>query len=448
MQNRVERGTRIDEDLTKTARAKPWLAALLAIGLMNAVYAREPGEAGQGADGHDHAAEPAPSAAREGHLDHDDHEAHDDEDGAHEDHEHAEEHAHGETHDAHQAHDDHRHGAADGELGGETGAEADHADHADDADHADHADHAGHADQASEDAHEDHGGDDDHRGHDEHGHGDEHAEDVVAVTPEVMREFDIVLAAAGPGILQVEVVLPGEIQFNREQLAYATPRFAGTVTAIKARLADRVRAGEVLATLESTETLRPFEVKAPFDGTIVAYEVTPGETVEAGKPLFTVADLSSVWADLQIYQRDLNRIRHGLAVTIINGHGGPSFSGAITYIAPTIDEQTRTGLARVIVDNASGAWRPGQFIKGIVTTEEHPVEIAIPRSAVLTHDGQTVVFVQTAEGFEPKSIQLGHSDAANHEVTAGLEPGETFVARNAISLKAEMGKGAFGGHVH
>lgn len=420
----------IAADLTKTARAKPWLAALLAVGLMNAARGQEPGEADQGADGHDHASEAALGAALEVHADHDD-QAHGDEAGAHADHDHAEEEARSETHAAHQPPDDHRHGAGDGGLGGEAHAEADHADH------------AGHGDPASENAHEEHGGRD---GHDEHG--DEHAEDVVAVTPEVMREFDIVLAEAGPGILQEEVVLPGEIQFNREQLAYATPRYAGTVTAIKARLADRVRAGQVLATLESTETLRPFEVKAPFDGTIVAYEVTPGETVEAGTPLFTVADLSSVWADLQIYQRDLNKIRHGLPVTIINGHGGPSFSGTITYIAPTIDAHTRTGLARVIVDNASGEWRPGQFIKGRVTTEEHPVDIAIPRSAMLTHDGQTVVFVQTEEGFEPRPVVLGHNDRAFYEVRDGLAPGETFVERNAISLKAEMGKGAFGGHVH
>ncbi|MGB5834248.1 MAG: efflux RND transporter periplasmic adaptor subunit, partial [Thiohalocapsa sp.] len=310
------------------------------------------------------------------------------------------------------------------------------------------ADHEGHGDQASEDAHDDHGGQDDHQGHDEHGGGDEHAEGVVSVTPEVLREFDIALAEAGPGILQEEVVLPGEIKFNREQLAYTTPRYVGTITSIKARLADQVRAGQVLATLESTETLRPFEVTAPFDGTIVAYEITPGETVEAGKPLFTVADLSAVWADLQIYQRDLNKIRRGLPVTIVNGHGGPSFKGTISYIAPTIDEHTRTGLARVIVDNSSGEWRPGQFVKGTVTTEEHTVDIAIPRTAVLTDEGQTVVFVQTNQGFAPRPVVLGNSDRRFHEVKDGLAPGETFVARNAISLKAEMGKGAFGGHVH
>lgn len=322
-------------------------------------------------------------------------------------------------------------------------------------DHAEHGDHVGHDQSSGEkdkEASEDysyHGGHDDHSDHDNHsGHSghDDHEESVVSVSDAVLREFGITLAKANSGTLHEEVILPGEIQFNREQLAYVTPRYAGTVTGIEARLADRVEKGQVLATLESTDTLRPFEVRAPFSGTIVAYDITPGETVEAGISLFTVADLSSVWADLRIYQRDLNKVRRGQRVVIVNGHEGPSFTGTITYIAPTIDEHTRTGLARVVVDNQSGEWRPGQFVKGSVSIEEHQADIVIPRSAVLTHEGKTVVFVQTDEGFEPRPVDLGHSDATAHEVVGGLEAGETYVTRNAISLKAEMNKGSFGGH--
>jgi cobalt-zinc-cadmium efflux system membrane fusion protein len=279
--------------------------------------------------------------------------------------------------------------------------------------------------------------------HDDH---DDHEAESVPVAPEVLREFDIELAVAGPGTLHETVVLPGEIQFNREQLAHVTPRYAGTVISINARLADQVRAGQVLAALESTDTLRPFEVLAPFDGTIVAWDITPGATVGAGVALFSVADLSSVWADLRIYQRDLNKIRKGQQVVIVNGHEGPTFTGTVTYIAPTIDVHTRTGLARVVVDNSDGGWLPGQFIKGSVSIEEHAAPVVIPRSAVLSHEGRTVVFVRSGEVFEPRSVVLGHSDAGYHEVRSGLAPGETYVARNAISLKAEMDKGSFGGH--
>lgn len=327
-----------------------------------------------------------------------------------------------------------------------------HGEHEDYAEHGDHDGHdhsSGEEDKEASEEYSDHGGHDDHSDHDNHsghpGH-DDHEESVVSVSDAVLREFGITLAKATSGTLHEKVILPGEIQFNREQIAYVTPRYAGTVTGIEARLADRVEKGQVLATLESTDTLRPFEVRAPFSGAIVAYDITPGETVEAGIPLFTVADLSSVWADLRIYQRDLNKVRRGQRVVIVNGHEGPSFSGTITYIAPTIDEHTRTGLARVVVDNKSGEWRPGQFVKGSVSIEEHQADIVIPKSAVLTHEGKTVVFVQTDEGFEPRPVDLGHSDATAHEVVDGLEAGETYVTRNAISLKAEMNKGSFGGH--
>jgi cobalt-zinc-cadmium efflux system membrane fusion protein len=302
--------------------------------------------------------------------------------------------------------------------------------------------HEGHEHSASNNSHSDHE-DSDTAGHDGHGeHGDNH----VSISSSVLREFNIIVDIASSGTLREKVVLPGAILFNRERLALVTPRLDGTVKAIEARLADRVVSGQTLATLESTETLRPFQVKAPFDGVVVDYAVMPGATVEAGVPLFTVADLSSVWADLRIYQRDLGKIDRGLNVVIESGHAGPRFAGTIVYVAPTIDVHTRTGLARVIVDNEHGTWMPGQFVTGSVSIAEHEVDILVPRSAVLTHEGTTVVFVQTDDGFEPRPVELGHNDAASHEVVNGLERGETYVARNAISIKAEMSKGSFGGH--
>lgn len=290
----------------------------------------------------------------------------------------------------------------------------------------------------------DHGDD-----HDEHGDDhDEHEEGPLRISPEVLTEFDIVVGPVGPGALHEEVVLPGEIQFNREAMAYATPRYQGTVQEIRVRLADEVERGQVLATLESTETLRPFEIVAPFSGTIVSYDITPGQTVEAGAPLFTVANLATVWADLRIYQRSLGQIHEGQSVVVQGSHDLGVYRGSIAYIAPTVDEHTRTGLARVVVDNLARGWMPGQFVKGAVSIEEHAVAILVPRAAILVMEETPVVFVETPEGFEPRPVVLGHSDAESYEVVDGLEAGDRIVLRNAISLKAEMGKGSFGGHHH
>jgi cobalt-zinc-cadmium efflux system membrane fusion protein len=369
--------------------------------------------------GHDHGEEAAHGESHETHAGHD----------------HSEEAEPGESHEEHAGHDDERKEAAG------------HDDHADEGDgHRDEAEHDHAEEKAHGESHEAHGDHDDHGeagGHDDHEEGG-----PVQLTAEVRNEFGIILDRASPGTLHEEVVLPGEIRFNRKAIAFATPRYNGSVQKINAQLADRVKKGDVLAVLESVDTLRPFEVKAPFDGVIVSYDITPGQTVDAGTSLFTVADLSTVWADLQIYQKNFGQIKEGLKVRITGGHNLPTFRGVIDYVAPTVDEHTRTGLARIVVDNAERAWKPGMFIKGRVAVERHPVDLMVPRSAVLTVEGAPAVFVQTAEGFEPRPIQIGHSDSEYVQVVRGLEAGETYVAKNPISIKAEMGKGSFGGHNH
>lgn len=395
------------------------LASLLTLGSATA----------QSHEGHDHAEEAAHAESHDAPSEHD---AHRVEGGGHEGHGHAEEAMKGESHAAHAGHDDHA-------------AEPDSHDHAERAAHgesheahAEHDDHAAHDEGAAKD------------GHDEHaGEGDEHeGEGAVQLTPEVRAEFGIELGQAGSGTLQEKVVLPGEIRFNRAAIAYATPRYEGTVQDIRVRLAERVKKGDVLATLESVETLRPFEIKAPLDGVIVSYDITPGQTVAAGTSLFTVADLSTVWADLQIYQTNFGQVQEGQSVLISGGHNLPTFQGVIDYVAPTVDEHTRTGLARIVVDNPDRAWKPGMFIQGRVSVEEHPVKIMVPRSAVLTVENASAVFVQTAEGFEPRPIEIGHSDSEFLQVLRGLQAGETYITKNPISIKAEMGKGSFGGHNH
>ncbi len=296
-----------------------------------------------------------------------------------------------------------------------------------------------------------------HGDHEEHGvdlkddHGDEHEPDEGSVNlpAEVLREFGVKLSEVGPGTLRKEVVLPGEIKYNREQIAYVTPRFDGTVQSIRVRLADKVRRGDVLAALESNETLQPFEVKAPLDGSLVAFDLTPGQSVEAGTPVFTVADLSSVWADLRIYQKDIGTVRESQPVRIEAGHVFEPYSGKIAYVAPAIDEHTRTGLARVVMENRTGRWMPGLFVRATVAVENRSVKLLIPRTAVMTLDDRPIVFLRTDEGLEPRPVELGDSDSKSFEVVAGLRLGDTIVTANALTIKAELEKGSFGdGHNH
>lgn len=194
-----------------------------------------------------------------------------------------------------------------------------------------------------------------------------------------------------------------------------------------------------------------YELRAPISGIVIARELTRGEVVreQPEESPFIVADLSSIWVNLTVYQRDLGRVRSGLRVRVEFGHGIPDAGGTIAWVSPALDEKTRTATARLVLDNPHGHWRPGLFVTGYVTVNELTVPIVAPRTALQVVEGTAVVFVQTQGGFEPRPVQTGRSNPTHVEIVAGLSHGDRYVAQNALMLKAELQKGAFGdGHAH
>lgn len=287
----------------------------------------------------------------------------------------------------------------------------------------------------------------DHAGESEHEtHGEE-----IHLTPEDFRDFGLRLDTAGPGSVHETLRFPGEIRMNEHAVAHVSPRFAGIVTKIHQRLGDTVVAGQLLAELESNETLRPFALIAPLDGTIVDFHLTLGESLEAGAYAYVIADTSTVWADLQVFQRDLPRIRPGQPVRLSAGHDYPAREGILSYLGPVVDEATRTGLARATLDNPDGFLRPGLFIIGEVEigTWERPV--VVPLSALVRDEDETRVYVLADEAntFVPRAVTVGVQDDTQAEIAEGLHPGERYVSEGGFFLKAEGSKEHFGhGHGH
>jgi cobalt-zinc-cadmium efflux system membrane fusion protein len=197
-----------------------------------------------------------------------------------------------------------------------------------------------------------------------------------------------------------------------------------------------------------------YELRAPAEGVIIEKHAVRGEVLATNTRSFTLADLSQVWVNLTVYQKDLARIQRGQSVLISNrfdsSEQNVATQGVISWISPTLDEQTRSAIVRVVIDNPEGHWRPGMFVSAKVAIEQAEAEIVIPLSALQTMDGQTVVFVQHDDGdFEPQSVQTGRRDFKQVEIIQGLKVGQSYVSQNAFSLKAQMQKGEFGeGHSH
>jgi cobalt-zinc-cadmium efflux system membrane fusion protein len=127
----------------------------------------------------------------------------------------------------------------------------------------------------------------------------------------------------------------------------------------------------------------------------------------------------------------------------------PEAQGTIAYMGPVVGEQTRTALARVVLPNPQGHWRPGLFVTADITIERHEVSLLIPETALQSVEERPTVFAETPEGFIPQPVTLGRRNAAAIEVTSGLVPGQRYVTRGAFTLKAQLAKGSFGdGHNH
>jgi cobalt-zinc-cadmium efflux system membrane fusion protein len=192
-----------------------------------------------------------------------------------------------------------------------------------------------------------------------------------------------------------------------------------------------------------------YEIRAPISGTIIEKHVSLGETVQSDSPVFTIADLSTVWVDLNVYQKDLARIRKKQSVVIKIGHGIPDVAAEILWVAPIIDEATRTAKARVLLPNPNGERRPGMFVTANVAVSSAVVPVRVPKTALQSVEEQTVVFIQTTEGFEARPVKIGRKNATHVEIVSGLDVGQSYVSQGAFTLKAQLSKGAFGdGHGH
>jgi membrane fusion protein, heavy metal efflux system len=341
---------------------------------------------------------------------------------------------------------------------------------------------------------------------------------VVRLDEAVMKESGVETGIAGSGKLQVHDTLSGEIAFNSDKLAHIVPRVPGVVREVHKNLGDKVKAGEVLAVIESRDladakatylaaaerltlaqtnftreeslwqkkitaekeyleckqamaeariALRSaeqklhalgfteqylkglsahpedsftlYEITAPLDGTVVEKHIVLGEVLKEDSDPFVIADLTSVWVDLKVHQQDLSHIQPGQTVVI---KGGPDLQaeGTLTFVSNIVAETSRMAIARLVIPNTEGRWRPGLFVTGRVMIDEVSANLVVPKDALVRMDGQTCVFVQTDKGFVPQAVTVGRSNDSHVEITAGLNTGQIYVTRGAYTLKSELNK--------
>jgi len=187
--------------------------------------------------------------------------------------------------------------------------------------------------------------------------------------------------------------------------------------------------------------LNRLELRAPFDGIVMEKHLALGEAVKEDANVFTISDLSTVWAEIAVPPKDLNLVRVGETVTVKASAFEAQATGKVTYVGSLLGEQTRTAKARVALANPDRAWRPGLFVNvDVLSGQTGAAAVTVATGAIQTLEDKPVVFVKVPGGFRPQPVVTGRADATTTEILQGLAAGTRYAAAGSFVLKAELGK--------
>jgi len=300
-----------------------------------------------------------------------------------------------------------------------------------------------HADKKpAADEHGGHGGEEDAHGEKEGGHGEESSK----ISENAAKNLNIEVLVAGSAMVQESVSVTGRVTLNQNSTAQVKARFPGVIRTVAKEPGEIVKIGDVLATVESNDSLQVYPVKSPVSGTIITRNANVGE-VAADAPLFVVADLSKLWAELFVFSKDGEKLKAGQKVLIQCLDDPVRTESIIALVLPTAEASSQTVVARAVIDNTDNHWRSGMNIRADVVLTEKAVPVAVKTEAIQRMEGNNVVFVEENGTYKTHPVELGNSDATWTEITGGLAAGQRYVAKNSFVVKADIGK-AGAEHAH
>lgn len=258
------------------------------------------------------------------------------------------------------------------------------------------------------------------------------------ISPEMAEAFGLATGIAGPAEIEETVTLYGNIAPDTDRVRAVSARFDGAIRSVHVMPGETVTEDQLLATVESNESLQSYPINAPISGAVTERIANPGEQT-AGRQLFTIVDTSSVWAELAVFPGDRNRVSLGSEVTVAPASGGAPMAGTISYI-DVFSAANQSVSARVVLDNSDGSLAPGSFVTAVVRVAEHQVPLAVRRSALQTFRDFTVVYAQIGDEYEVRMLELGRASGDWVEVLGGLDPGTRYVTENSFVLKADIEK--------
>ena len=320
----------------------------------------------------------------------------------------------------------------------------------------------------------------------------------VRLTADQIRTFGVTFGTVEQRTLTDEVRTVGIVNFDETRMAGVTPKFSGYVERLYVDFTGRpVRRGEPLIEIYSPELVaaqeelllaarlekdltrttvpgvppgsmnllaaarqrlrlwdisdaqideilrteraqRTLTLHAPVSGIVVEKNILAGQAVQAGQPLYTIADLSEVWVEAEVREADAGLIAKGDVATVeVSAFPGRPLQGRVEYVYPTLQEQARTLKARIAIVNPDGRLKPGMYAT-VRLSAPGRTALTVPTSAILNTGERRVVFVDMGAGeIMPHEVEIGRVAGEYSEVLSGLEPGQRVVTSAQYMLDSE-----------
>ena len=279
----------------------------------------------------------------------------------------------------------------------------------------------------------------------EHHHEDEHDEREYTQTQ--LERMGIALAPVKEQLWHERLLLPGEIAVNGDRLVHVAPRFEGTLKTIAKHVGESVQKGEVLATIQSNQSLSEYKIIAEGEGVVIDKDAAPGEFVKNSKVIFTIASFDSVWVNIAVHPKDLHALSKGTKAMIHARALGQSQEGEIAYVRPTLSEVTRTALVRMTIPNHDRIWLPGMFVTAEVKSYQQEKSLVVPSSSLVFMENKYKVFIASRDDdggvhFEERDVSLRGDNGKQVALASGVTVGELVASGETFVLKAEHGKGS------
>jgi len=245
------------------------------------------------------------------------------------------------------------------------------------------------------------------------------------------------------GQIAVTTRVYGNVVVSPDRISQVKARFPGQITSVKVAYGDRVKDGQVLATVESNSSLQTYSVRAPISGVITAKYASSGE-VAADQALFTITDTSTLWAELKVFPKQAQSIATGQTVRL--GGADSTVQSSIQQLLPNT-QQAPYLIARVPLKDTEQTWFPGMMVEADVTIQQKDADIRVPNSAIQRLNDNQIVFIKVGDQYELRPLEVGLSDKNYTEVKSGLRQGDEIVVGNSYLIKADLEKSG-AAHAH